>query len=146
MAWKRILMGCVVLALLALWADYASPYPALEEILAHPSRYDGKHVEGFSEAVVSRKTDGGFELVSDDASVRVLTKRPVAGVGTYVSVAGMFRAPDFIEAEAIYFAKRRGVKMLVSVTTLVVLLALAPKALRVDRQHRALSLREERDA
>jgi len=142
----RAIIGIVLLVVLGAWAHYSNPYPTLPEILENPQKFHGHRVGGFNEATVAKKTDQGFVLVSQGKELYVATDAQIADTGTYVSVAGTFRAPNRLAAEAVYFARGRRVKVLVSVLALVILLMFAPLALQVDKKHRALRLRETHHA
>jgi len=146
MARTRALAGILVLALFGAWAHHTNPYATLPEILAAPDTFDGRHVEGFGEATVSRAVPGGFVLVSKGVELHVLADAPVAAPGTYVAVAGTFRAPNRLEARAVHFARGRRIKMAVSLLPLGVLLVLGPWFLEIDPTARALGLRRSRRA
>lgn len=142
MNWRRLAIGGAALAMLGAWAEFMCPFASLDDVLEQPARYDGIHIEGFGESVVGEKTPDGFMLLCGKTSVEIRTRLPIEKPGTYVSVAGTFRAPAAIDADAIDFALDRPEKVVVSLITLLVVLACAPLALRVDLERRAIALRE----
>lgn len=146
MAFKRAIAGVCVLAALGVWSWYSDPYPSLPKVLEHAVALDGRQVEGFGEATVAYATDDGFVLISKGAALQVRTDVPVADPGTYVSVAGTFRAPDRLEADAVHFAKGRRIKIVVSLLPLAVLFVFAPLMIRFDPRERALTFRGTRHA
>lgn len=134
MAVGRILSGVALMALMGVWSWHANPNIDLADLLSEPDRYDGAYVEGFGEATVAELTPGGFMIQTGEGlRVEILSDVAPAPVGTYVTVAGHFRAPARVEAEAVRFAEGRRWKMVVSVVPLAALVLAHPRFMRFRR-------------
>jgi hypothetical protein len=73
--------------------------------------------------------------------LRVLTNLKEVPLGEFVAVQGVFRPPDYLQAEAIHLAQGRRWKMAVSAVPVLLLAVLLPMALRFNRRNGTLALR-----
>jgi hypothetical protein len=143
MAVYRIFIGLALLALLGAWANYSCPYPDLAEILGNPQIFAGRRVAVFIEAKVAERTEDGFILVQRGHRLRVQTNIAEAPLGEFVVVEGLFRPPDYLQAETVHLASGRRWKMAVSVIPVLLLAVLLPMTLRFDRRSKTLTWRSE---
>jgi hypothetical protein len=141
---RTIYLGAGVACLLAMSiaAERGRPYPDLFEILSVPQQYEGRRVAVFVECRIAQITPDGFFL--QQGAVRVLAKTSERDlrVGDFVSVEGIFRAPNLIEVTRMRIAYGRRWKMLVSIAPVIIVAALLRRNLEFDRRAWMFSLKK----
>ena len=129
-----ILLLCLILAGLLVYAYFVNPIVTLPMILDNPEEYDGKVVRLGTEATVYERLPDGFVLSQMGRKIRALGNPENADAGDFVQIKAVFHKEGHLDLMRIYVAKRRRLKVIVSIWPALLVLFLVIKTYAFDKK------------
>jgi hypothetical protein len=135
--WPRIaVVGLlsVLLGGLTYYGYRAYPEITLADCLKDAERHDGAMITVGTEATVAQLLPDGFVVRQMGRLLRVVGNPAAARVGDFVRLRAQFHKEGYLTLERLYVAKKRRVKVAISLLPAILIVAMVAHTYRFDRR------------